>query len=143
MLVLDARHEGVQRDGASLDGVDHEAHGQRAALLVGVGADHPPVTDRYGAGLDDPHRLPDACGVPAAGEVVAVLECPGERALLARVIDGRAADLDREHVGRVLVELVGYLEAVGEEVAVGVADVGTVEPDIALGEHAVEFDPCS
>ena len=141
VLVLGACHTCVQGDRARGDRVDHEAQREHAAFFARVDAQHAPVADRDRAGLDDAHRPPDTARVPPGGEVIAVLERAGERTLLARVAHRRAPDLDREQVIGPLTELIGDLEAVGEEVAVGVADVGAVEPHIALGEHAVELDP--
>ena len=52
----------------------------------------------------------------------------------------RARHLDGEHVLVTEPRQVGDVEAVGEEVALGVAEVGAVEPDVGLVEDAVERD---
>ena len=44
---------------------------------------------------------------------------------------------------RAIGELRGDVEGVGDEVALGVADVGAVEPDVALVEEAVEDEPAA
>ena len=141
VLVLGACHTCVQRDRARGDRVDHEPHCEHAAFFARVDAQHAPVADRDRAGLDDAHRPPDTTRIPPWGEVIAVLERAGERTLLAWVAHRWAPDLDCEQVIGSLPELIADLEAVGEEITFGVADVRPVEPHVALGEHAVELDP--
>ena len=58
--------------------------------------------------------------------------------LAVRSLGRRAGDLDGEQVLAARPERVGDLEGVREEVALGVAEVGAVEPDVALVEEPVE-----
>ena len=46
-------------------------------------------------------------------------------------------------MGPALPELAGHLEGPGQEVALGLAEVGLVEPDVGLVEDAVEDEPGS
>jgi hypothetical protein len=50
----------------------------------------------------------------------------------------RARHLDREHVVVAEAGQIGDVERVGEEVPLGIAEVGAVEPDVGLVDHAVE-----
>ena len=70
-----------------------------------------------------------------------MLEHAGDVALGRAVGLRRARQLDRQRVLGAGAELVGDLERVGGEVALGVAEVGAVEPDVALVEEAVEAQP--
>ena len=86
----------------------------------------------------DAHRPPDAARVPVGVEAVPVLEDAGEVALGGEVGRAGAGHLDGEVVLAAGAQRVGHLEGVREEVALGVAEVGAVEPDVALVEEAVE-----
>ena len=84
------------------------------------------------------HRPP---GVPGPVDGLGVLEQPGDVAPAARPPLGVAGHLDGQHVVVAEAAERGDVEAVGEEVALGVAEVGAVEPDVGLVEDAVERDP--
>ena len=56
---------------------------------------------------------------------------------------GAARHLDREHVLVAEAGQLGDVVGVGEEVALGVAEVGAVEPDVGLVAEAVEHDPAA
>ena len=70
-----------------------------------------------------------------------MLEHTGEVSLRLAVLRPRARDLDGQHVLRSRSQGVGDLEGVREEIALGVADVRAVEPDVGLVEDAVEHQP--
>ena len=89
----------------------------------------------------DPHRPPDAARVPVGVEAVPVLEDAGEVPLGGEVGWARAGDLDGEVVLAAGAQRVGDLEGVRGEVALGVAEVGAVEPHVALVEEPVEGQP--
>ena len=72
-----------------------------------------------------------------------MLEHAGDVAFGRPVALWRARDLDREVVLGSVRELLGDLERVREEVALGVTQVGAVEPYVALVEEAVEGEPAS
>jgi hypothetical protein len=72
-----------------------------------------------------------------------VLEHAGDVAFGGPVDLWRTCDLDREVVLGSVRELLGDLERVREEVALGVTQVGAVEPYVALVEEAVEGEPAS
>jgi hypothetical protein len=122
-------------------GVDDGPEGEHGPVLVGVGAAHPGVADAERSGRLEAHRSPDASGVPVGVEPGGVLERAGEVALVGAVGLGRAGDLDGEEVLGAGLDLVGDLELVGEEVALGVAEVATVEPHVAQVEETVEHEP--
>ena len=61
--------------------------------------------------------------------------------LAVRSLRPVAGDLDAEGVLAAVGQRLGDLEGVGEEVALGVADVAAVEPDVALVEEPVEPQP--
>ena len=111
------------------------------ALLVGVAAQHAEPVDAHRAGVEHPHRAPQATGVPAVGEPVPALQDAGD--VRPDVVLRRAGDLDGEDV---LVADPGQLrdvERVREEVALRVAEIRTVQPGVTLIEDAVERDPAS
>ena len=70
-----------------------------------------------------------------------MLEHAGDVPLGGEVVLARAGDLDGEVVLAAGAERVGDLEGVRREVALGVAEVGAVEPHVALVEEAVEGQP--
>ena len=72
-----------------------------------------------------------------------MLEDAGEAALCRQVGRPRASHLDGEAVLRPVTQLAGHLEGVGEEVALGVAQVGAVEPGVAQIEDPVEDQPAA
>ena len=61
--------------------------------------------------------------------------------LAVRSVGPGAGDLEGERVLAGRGQGLGDLEGVGEEVALGVAEVGAVEPDVAGVEDAVEHEP--
>ena len=97
---------------------------------------------RTGPAALDADRPPEAARVPRRVEAVPVLEHAG---------DGCASPSGRAGGAQVTSTAstcsvprrarLGDLEGVREEVALGVAEVGAVEPDVALVEDAVEHDP--
>ena len=70
-----------------------------------------------------------------------MLEDPGEVALGPPVQRWRAGHLDRQDVLGAEAGEIRDVVGVREEVALGVAQVGTVEEDVGLVEDAVEHDP--
>ncbi len=84
------------------------------------------------------HRPP---GVPVGVDAVPVLEDAGDVALGGPVALRVARDLDEQRVLRRQAGQVGDVVGVGDEVALGVAEVGTVEPHVALVEEPVEGQP--
>jgi len=67
-----------------------------------------------------------------------VLEHPAEVALGRPVRGAGAGQLDGQDVLGAGPQLVGDLKGVGQEVTLGVPEVGAVEPDVALVEAALE-----
>ena len=82
-------------------------------------------------------------GFQFAVDAVPVLEHAGDVALAAVTALRRAGHLDREHVLVAEPRQRRDVERVGEEVALGVAEVGAVEPDVGLVEDAVERHPAA
>ena len=70
-----------------------------------------------------------------------MLEHAGHGPLGRQVAGSGAGHLDRDHVLGPLVQGAGDLEGVGEEVALGVAQVGAVHPDVGLVEDALQGEP--
>ena len=131
-----------QLDGAGRGGVERRRGSARVAgSALASRAEHREAADADGPGPLDAHRPPDPARVPVGVEAVPVLEDAGEVALGGAVAGGRAGDLDGEEVLGPVAQRVGDLEGVGEEVALGVAQVAAVEPDVGLVEDAVEDQP--
>ena len=82
-------------------------------------------------------------GFHVAVEAVPVLEDAGDVALAAMARLGGAGDLDRDDVFVADARERRDVEHVGHEVALGIAQVGAVEPHVGLVEDAVERDPAS
>ena len=108
---------------------------------VRVAAQHPKAVDAHGAGGLDTDRAPDTTGIPIGVQSIPVLEDTREVPLGRLVALRRAVHLDGECVlgaepcdGR-------DVERVREEVALGVAEIDAVEPDIGLVEESVEHQP--
>ena len=55
----------------------------------------------------------------------------------------RAGDLHREEVLGAARHMLGDVELVREEIALGVTKVGAIEPDVAQIEDAVEHEPAA
>ena len=89
------------------------------------------------------HRPPYAAGVPVDGQMIAVAEGSRDRSFRLQIFGSTRGDFDRKKVFISLEHLLGYLELMGEEITLGVADVRAVEPHIALVEDAVEAKPDS
>ena len=86
---------------------------------------------------------PQPAGVPVAVDGLGVLQQPGDVAAAADALLGRARHLDGQHV---VVAEPGQrrdVEALREEVALRVAEVGAVEPDVGLVEDPVERHPAA
>ena len=96
---------------------------------------------RTGPRLGQPHRAPQPAGVPRRVDGVPVLEDAGDVPLGGRPVLRGARHLDGHGVLGPGAQGVGDLEAVGDEVALGVAQVAAVQPGVALVEEAVERQP--
>ena len=113
------------------------------AGLVGVAAQHAEAVELHRPGVVDEHRPPQAARVPVAGDRLGVLEQPGDVAPAASCPARGARHLDGEHVLVAEPAERGDVEAVREEVALRIAEVGAVEPHVGLVEEAVERDPAA
>ena len=138
--VADRRAQDHPRRFGRVEGGPQRQHG---ALVGGLRAHGDQAGDAHGPGLLDADRAPDATRVPVGVEAVPVLEHAGEVPFGGPVRGRRAADLDGEHVLGAGAQEITHLEGVGEEVALGVADVGAVEPDVAQIEEPVEDEPAT
>jgi hypothetical protein len=121
--------------------VEQRPHRQHGPLGRGLGADHAQAGDAHRPGLAQPDRPPQPPGVPRRVDGVPVLEDPGDVPLGGRAVLRRAGHLDGQRVLGPVAEGARHLEAVREEVALGVTEVAAVEPHIALVEEAVEREP--
>ena len=141
-LVVDAAERGVQADRAGARRCRASARSTSTARSA-VASRHSTRRRamRTGPGLGDAHRAPDAARVPVGVEAVPVLEHAGDVALGGQVGRRGAGDLDGEVVLAAGAQRVGDLEGVRDEVALGVAEVGAVEPHVALVEEPVEGEP--
>jgi hypothetical protein len=140
-MVVDVADRAAHHHGAGLGRLEVGPEDHHRPLGGGLAAQHAEVADADRAGLLDPHRSPDAAGVPGVVEAVPVLEDAGEVPLRRPVALGRAGDLDRQRVLGARRERLGDLEGVRGEVALGVAEVGAVEPEVGLVEEPVEGEP--
>ena len=144
MLGLAHRHavgRGAQADGAGGVTVDAGVEADMGPALVGITAQHPEAIELGRPGVVQEHRTPESARVPVAVDRLGVLEQPGDVAPPPRALLVVAGHLDREHVVVPEPGEGGDVEAVGEEVALGVAEVGPVEPHVRLVEDPVERDP--
>ena len=112
--------------------------------LVGVAAQHAQAVE-----LDRPgvvHERPAATARPGSSSRSTASECWNRPVMLRRPRVPRSG-LHVTSIGdHVVVTEPGerrHVEAVGEEVALGVAEVGAVEPHVGLVEDAVERDPAA
>ena len=110
------------------------------ACVVDVAAQHAAPIDAHGPGRVDPHRPPQPARVPRRIDRSPSLEHAGDGALRLAIALRRAGDLDRQHVLAGEARQAGDVEAVREEVALGVAEVGAVEPHVGLVEHPSSVD---
>ena len=94
-----------------------------------------------GAGAFQPDRPPDPARVGVGVSAVPVLENAGDVALRGPVCLWAAGDLDPQGVIGPLAQGFGDLKGVGEEVALRVADIPPVKPDVTLVEEPVEAKP--
>ncbi len=135
------RDRGDEIDRPGLHGVEHDPERHDGPLVVDVAAAQAGVADADRARLLEAHRSPDPTGIPVLVELVPVLEHAGEVALGGEVGRAGAGHLEREGVLAGGGQRLGDLEAVREEVALRVTQVGAVEPDVARVEDAVEHEP--
>ena len=126
-------------------GVAVEAGGQAqvGAGLVGVAAQHAQPVELDRPGVVDQHGPPQPARVPLPVHGFGVLEQAGDVAPAAGAALGVARHLDRHHVVVAETAQGGHVEAVGEEVALRIAEVGAVQPHVRLVEDAVERDPAA
>ena len=89
----------------------------------------------------DPHRSPDAAGVPVGSIASQFWNTPVMVRFDLRSALRRAGHFDRQHVLVAEPRQRGDVEGVREEVALRIAEVGAVEPDVGLVEDAVERHP--
>ncbi len=141
-LALDVAVErGPDADRARLVAVQVGPNHDVGPGRVGVAAQHPHPRDPHGARALDPHASPQAARVPRRIHAVPVLEDPGQVPLGLPVELGAAGHLHGQHVLRRQSSQIGDLVGVGEEVALGIAEVGAVEEHVGLVEDAVQHHP--
>ncbi len=128
-------------DRRRLGGVEVGPEHHDGALVARLAAEDPQIADPDRPRLLDAHGPPDAAGVPRVVEAVPMLEHAGEVALGRLVALRGAGDLHGEDVLGAVAERRRDVEGVGGEVALGLADVGAVEPQITLVEEPVEVEP--
>ena len=158
-LPLDAVHALRERvlDARLREAGDRRPHRDRARLVavevgnerddgprgIGLAAEHAQAADPHRACALEPHRTPDAAGVPVGVDAVPVLEDAGDVALRGAIGLTGARDLDREEVLAAPRHVLGDVELVREEVALGVTEVRAVEPHVPEIEDAVEDEPAA
>ena len=130
-------------DGVGGEGVEAGVEAQVGTRLVGVAAQHAQAIDAHGAGVVDAHGAPQTAGVPVAVDGLGVLQHARDVAPPRRAALGRARHLHRQHVLVRHRRQLGDVEAVREEVALRVTEVGAVEPGVGLVEDPVERHPAS
>jgi len=89
------------------------------------------------------HWPPYTARVPIDGQMIAVAEGSRDDGFRLQIFRSTRRDFDGKKVFISLEHLLGYLELMGEEITLGVADVRAVEPHVALVEDAVEAKPDS
>ena len=140
--VVDAAEGGVERDGAGAGAVQRGPQDHDGPLLGGLAAQHPQPGDAHGTGLGRAARAARCRpGFQSGSRQSQCWNTPVMLRLAVRSPGAAAGDLDGEVVLRPAAQRVGDLEGVGDEVALGVAEVGPVEPHVALVEEAVEGEP--
>ena len=141
-LSLDGGVDGrADPDGAGLVAVELGADRDVGPLGFGVSAQHPHAVDPHRTRPLDADAAPQAARVPRRVHAVPVLEDAGQVALGAPVLRLGAGHLDGESRARAEAGEVRDLVGVGEEVALGVTEVGAVEEHVGLVEDAVEDHP--
>ena len=133
--VLGVAHDRPKGDGGGLGGIEHRSERDDGSDVGGLAAQGEEAGDAHGPGLVHRHRAPDPTGVPVGVQAVPVLKHPGEVALGRPVALSGACHLDGEQM------LVAPGQGVGEEVALGVAYVGPVQPDVTEVEEPVQREP--
>ena len=124
-----------------LGDVEHRSEGHDCSGLVGLAAGDAQMTDADRAGPFDAGRPPDAARIPVGVSAIPVLEHAGDVPLRRPIGLRGAGRLDAEQVLGPGGEGLGHLELMREEVALGVADVAAIQPDVALVEDAVQHEP--
>ena len=132
---------GAQQHRTGVGRVEAGVQAQVGAGLVGIPAQHAEPVDAHRTGVVDADGAPQAAGVPVPVDRLGVLEQPGDVVPAGRAPLGSAGQLDGEEVLVGQTAERGDVEAVREEVPLGVAEVGAVEPHVGLVEEAVERDP--
>ncbi len=129
---------GAHGYGARAQGVQFGLEIQGGDILRGVSAEHLDRPDAHGPGFFDPYRRPYPPRVPVRVDAVPVLEHARQVAFGPQIGRTGTRHLDRQGVIRASRAGVCDLEGMGEKVALGVAEILAVQPDVALIEDAVE-----
>ena len=144
-VIVFGQHVAVDHRGhlhpAGAIAVEASGEAEMRPTVVGVAAQHAAAIDLHRAGGADRDGSPQATRVPIGREGRAALEGAGECAAVHRGGLARARHLDGQHV---LVGETGEcrdVERRRDEVALGVAEVGAVEPHIGLIERAAHLHP--
>src|SRR4051812_28529465 len=120
--------------------VEPGVQAQVGTSVVDVATQHTPSVDAHRACGFDPHRAPQAAGIPCRIHRVPVLEHAGDRPFRLAIELRRAGDFHGEHMLGGEARQPGDVEAVREEVTLRVAEVGAVQPHVGLVEDAVQGD---
>ena len=131
---------GANPNGACGVAVEPGVQAQVGACVVDVAAQHPATVDSHWSGRVDPHWPPQTAGVPRRVHRVPVLEDAGDGPFRLATALRRARHLDGQHVLGGETRQAGDVEAVREEVALRIAEVGAVEPHVGLVEHPLQGD---
>ena len=143
-FVVDPGDVGTEQDRSAVGVVEDAAHSETGPSLIGIGAHDTEVLDRARAGLVDRDFTPDAAGVVAGRtRQLRVEDGAHQVAAFVGIAERRHCDVDGETVLVGVAHQVRDLELVRDEVAVGIAHVGTVEPDITLLGDPVQGDPAA
>ena len=106
-----------------------------------VEARHTVLTDAYGSGGGDSYRPPDPSRVERGVDGIPVLEHAGDVPLATVAVLRSAIHFYGQQVFGTIRHRLGDVEAVTEEVPLGVAEVRPVEPHVGLVEDPVEIEP--
>ena len=87
------------------------------------------------------HTAPDPAWIPLAINAVPMLENACDVAAVIRTALRRACGLNSKHVFVIEFGQCCHIEAVRKEIALRVAEICAIEPDISLIEDAVQSDP--
>jgi hypothetical protein len=140
-LVVDVADGRAQGHGRGVGCVELGGEPDDRAHVGCLAAERAQPADAHRARVLHANRPPDASGVPVGVEAVPVLEDAGD-VPLRRAVGGRGArHLHGQEVLAALAHGLGHVERVREEVALGVPDVGPVEPHVAQVEEALEGEP--